>query len=137
MQLFCIEVAQWRDKPLVAGFRRWLMALIALSVVLPLWAAGAEQPWALTAWHVALAVTFLGFGAVFLRRALDTSNWAHRLVGAAPFAQPVGGRLGSEQVPDIPQLSGQFPAALFFAVFRLVAGDHCGLPLSHGQSPGQ
>ena len=83
MQLFCIEVAQWRDKPLVAGFRRWLMALIALSVVLPLWAAGAEQPWALTAWHVALAVTFLGFGAVFLRRALDTSNWAHRLVGAA------------------------------------------------------
>ena len=83
MQLFCIEVARWRDKPLVAGFRRWLMALIALSVVLPLWAAGGEQPYALTVWHGALAITFLGFGAVFLHQALGSSNGSHRLVAVA------------------------------------------------------
>jgi signal transduction histidine kinase len=82
MQLFCIEVARWRDKPFVAGFRRWLMVLIVLSAVLPLWAAGGEQPLALTAWHAALAVTFLGFGALFLRHAVG-ANRAHRLVAAA------------------------------------------------------
>jgi signal transduction histidine kinase len=52
-------------------------------VVLPLWAAGAEQPLALFAWHVTQAITFLGFGAVFLRRAVDTGNPAHRVVAAA------------------------------------------------------
>ena len=83
MQLFSIEVAGWRHLPLAVWFRRWLMALIALSAVLPLWAAGAEQPVALLAWHVALAVTFLGFGALFLWRALRTPSWEHRLVAGA------------------------------------------------------
>jgi signal transduction histidine kinase len=83
MQLFCIEVAGWQSRPLVPAFRRWLLYLVALSVVLPLWAAGAEQPLALSAWHATLALTFLGFGAVFLRRAVDTSNRDHRVVAAA------------------------------------------------------
>ena len=59
------------------------MFLIALSAVLPLWAAGREQPAALMAWHLALAVTFLGFGARFLWRATAEANWAHRLVAGA------------------------------------------------------
>ena len=88
IQLFSIEVAGWRQLPLAFWFRRWLMALIALSAVLPLWAAGAEQPAALMAWHAALAVTFLGFGALFPWRALHTPSWEHRLVAAALLINP-------------------------------------------------
>jgi signal transduction histidine kinase len=80
IQLFSIEVAGWRTQPFVLWFRRWLIFLIALSAVLPLWAAGQELPAALMAWHIALAVTFLGFGAYFLWRAVGSNSWAHRLV---------------------------------------------------------
>jgi signal transduction histidine kinase len=83
IQLLSIEVAGWRNLPFVSWLRYWLMALIALSAVLPLWAAGGEEPVALMAWHTALAVTFLGFGGLFLWRAIGSTNWAHRLVAAA------------------------------------------------------
>jgi signal transduction histidine kinase len=83
VQLFIIEVAGWGHKPFVIWFRRWLMLLIALSVVLPFWAAAQELPAALAAWHVALAVTFLGFGARVLQRAIGNSKWDHKLVAVA------------------------------------------------------
>jgi signal transduction histidine kinase len=83
MQLFCIEVADWRNRPFVIWFRRWLIFLIALSAVLPLLAAGWEMPLALAAWHASLAVTFLGFGGVFLWHALGTPRRSHRLVALA------------------------------------------------------
>ena len=82
IQLFSIEVAGWRSRPFVIWFRRWLMLLIALSAVLPLWAAGQEAPMMLMAWHVALAVTFLGFGTHYLWSAIGSKSWAHRLVAA-------------------------------------------------------
>jgi len=83
MQLFCIEVAGWRRHAWSMVFRRWLLFLIGLSALLPLAAARWEWPWALAAWHGALAVTFLGFGAVFLWRAPSSNSRAHRLVAVA------------------------------------------------------
>jgi signal transduction histidine kinase len=83
MQLFCIEVAAWSHITLVRRFRRWLWCLVAISVVLPLLAAGWELPLALAVWHATLAVTFLGFGAVFLWRAVGPSRRSHKLVAGA------------------------------------------------------
>lgn len=84
MQLFCIEVAAWQGRAWVRPFQRWLLLLMALSVVLPLLAAARALPLALAAWHAALALTFLGFGAVFLWRALERqSRRSHRLVAGA------------------------------------------------------
>ncbi|RFO95673.1 histidine kinase [Rhodoferax lacus] len=83
MQLFCIEVAEWHDRAFVGWFRRWLLLLMALSTVLPLAAAAWELPLALAAWHGALAITFLGFGAVFVWSALHTRRRSHRLVALA------------------------------------------------------
>ena len=83
MQLFCIEVAEWRDRAFVGWFRRWLLLLMGLSTVLPLAAAAWELPLALAGWHAALAVTFLGFGGVFVWSALHTNRRSHRLVALA------------------------------------------------------
>lgn len=83
MVLFCVEVAGWGRGAAVRWFRRWLGLLIGISVVLPLLAAGWDQPLALKLWHVMLAVTFLSFGAVFLWRAARHAPWAHRIVALA------------------------------------------------------
>jgi signal transduction histidine kinase len=83
MQLFCMEVAGWRQSLGVQRFRRWLWLLIAISVLLPPLAAGWELPLALAAWHTALAVTFLGFGGVFLWRAVGSRRALHKLVAGA------------------------------------------------------
>lgn len=83
MQLFCIEVAGWRQRRFVPAFRTWLTLLIGLSVALPIWAAAGEHAFALVVWHTALAVTFLGFGAVFLYHAKGSAVWPHRLVAFA------------------------------------------------------
>jgi signal transduction histidine kinase len=119
IQLFSIEVAGWRTLPFVTWFRRWLIFLIALSAVLPLWAAGWEQPAALTAWHVALAATFLGFGARFLWSALGPANWAHRLVAAALLLNLLVGiwdLCNFRIFPDFPDNSLLRFSSLFFGI---------------------
>jgi signal transduction histidine kinase len=95
------------------------MFLIALSAVLPLWAAGREQPAALMAWHAALAVTFLGFGSFFLWRARGQVNWAHRLVAAALLLNLLVGIWDLSHfriIPSFPDNSLLRFSSLFFGI---------------------
>lgn len=119
MQLFCVEVAGWREHPLVRRFRWWLFALIGASGVLPFVTAAWELPVALLAWHVSLAITFLGFGAVFLWRAFGAAGWMHRLVAAALWVNLLVGiwdLWNFRIIPSFPDNSQLRFSSLFFGL---------------------
>jgi len=86
MGTFCLHLAGWPAHPAARVFRRALLALLPLSL-LAAWAALAwGVPAALTAWYGALAVLFLGFGAVLFAvawRPGGRAGWQLRLVSLA------------------------------------------------------
>ena len=91
MVLFCIEVAGWRDRPGVAGFRRGILTTLATGPLLGSWALAGGQPLALTLWYAAMGLAFSGFAVVFLRQALKASTWGHRMVAVAMMLNLVVG----------------------------------------------
>ena len=83
MALFCLEVAQWGRHPGARWFRRWLVILMAGSLVLPVWALAWGQPLALTLLYAAMAGTNLVFVAMFMWQAGHRAPGAQRLVALA------------------------------------------------------
>jgi signal transduction histidine kinase len=91
MGLFCLQVARWERRPRGRLLAVWLMVMLLASGPMALWALGAGQPLALTAWYAALGLTFLLFGAVFLGQAMRGASMPHRVVALAVLLNVVVG----------------------------------------------
>jgi signal transduction histidine kinase len=83
MVFFCMELTVWRRTPLVIGFRRGLVLLMALGPGVAAWAIGGDQPLLLTLWYAALGICILPFSIWFLVRAARSPQTAQRLVALA------------------------------------------------------
>jgi signal transduction histidine kinase len=83
MLQFAIEVAGWRERPVVLWLGRWIVLLLVMNP----FATGAAllygHPLALTLWHAALAGTCLALVPAFLYKAVRNASVAHRVVAAA------------------------------------------------------
>jgi signal transduction histidine kinase len=83
MVQFAVEVAGWRERPVVRWLGRWSVLLLVTN---PFATAAAQlygHPLGLTLWHAALASTCLALVAAFLYKAVRNASVAHRVVAAA------------------------------------------------------
>jgi signal transduction histidine kinase len=83
MTQFCLQVAGWQGKPSATWFGRWMAFATVCGPLMAYWALGLGQAMALTAWYLAVGVSCLIFGALFLWRAYRGATWAHRAVALA------------------------------------------------------
>jgi len=79
--LFCVEVAHWRDLAFARWLRRWLLLLTAASVPTAFAAMVVGLPLVLTLQYAALALTAMGFLAIFLART-RAASLQHKVLAA-------------------------------------------------------
>lgn len=83
MALFCAEVAQLRTLRFYKAVQNWLGFLVLSCIGAATAAQKFGHPAALTAWYVMFALTFFGFVAWFVGKALRTRSTSHQLVALA------------------------------------------------------
>ena len=68
MVLFCLEVAEWREKPGVTWFRRWTWAMMISLPLLVSLSYAIDWPWLLTICYLSEGITVALFSLWFLAK---------------------------------------------------------------------
>lgn len=127
MGFFCLEVAQWSERPLARWLRRWLALLAVISVPVAWAALQAGHAQLLTLAYAALLLTFVVFVPIFAFNAYLSGQRSPRLVAAAVLINVAVGiydlyefRLGGNFASNsfMRYSSSLFGVALIYVVIR-------------------